>query len=106
MVVDKIIAATPVNIGINTVVKPAVIDALVRYNIAVTIMLTILKTYTIIPEINFIRLVVVQTTSNINVPITAHDQSVYNTCAHIGTARFRINNIASDAINIAMPNNV
>ena len=104
--VDRMIAATPVKIGINVVDKPVVSPARVRYKIAVTIILTILRTYTRIPEMNFIRLVEVHTTSKINVPTTAQDHNTYNVFAHKGKSRLITNKIDIAAIKIAIPNRV
>jgi hypothetical protein len=105
-VVDIIIAAVPVNTGINTAVKPAVSVELTKYKIAVTMILTILNTYTSIPEMNLWRRIEVHTISNINVPITVQDQIMYKTFDHIGNARFMVNKIVIAAIIIAIPNNV
>ena len=106
MVVDIITAAMPAYIGINVAVNPAVRLARTKYRMAVTTMLTMLKIYTIMPDINFMRLVEVQTTSKIKVPITAHDHNTYKTLAHSGNARLSENIIASAAIIIAIPNRV
>ena len=106
MVVDNIIAAMPVNVGINAAVSPVRKFARTRYNIDVTITLTTLNTYTKTPEINFMRLRDVHTISKISVAITAQAQMVYKTFAHIGKVRVMANKIDTAAIVTAMPNKV
>lgn len=106
IVVDIITAAVPANIGINTAVKPAVRLVLTKYRIIVTTRLTTLRTYTIKPEMNFIRLVEVQIMSKIKTAITAQHQIEYKIFDHNGKARLIINNNANAAIIIAIPNSV
>ena len=102
--VERIIAAMPVKIGINALVRPVEKPFLVKYKRAVTTMLTMLKIYTINPEINFIRLVVVQITSNINVPITAQAHKIYRTFVHMGKVWVAVYKIETAPMIIAIPN--